>query len=110
MTAGGGMTSGKSNSAELSALATVEAHFSGQVERVRQLFRANETFRSMCEDLAVAAETLANVDGLPDDVREARRQEYASLVEALIAEISEALSQSKIVPLSRWGPAKPKLR
>ncbi|MBB3316803.1 glutaminase [Rhizobium sp. BK181] len=104
------MTSGESNSAELSALAIAEAHFSGQVERVRQLFRASETFRSMCEDLAAAAETLANVDGLPDDVREARRQEYASLVEALVAEIGEALSQSKIVTLSRWGLAKPKLR
>jgi hypothetical protein len=74
------------------------------------LFRASETFRSMCEDLAAAAETLANVDGLPDDVREARRQEYASLVEALVAEIGEALSQSKVVMLRRSGEARPKPR
>lgn len=110
MAAGGGMTSGESNSTHLSALEITEAQFPEQAGRVRQLFQINETFRSMCEDLAAAAETLARVDYLPDNVRETRRQEYASLVDALVAEIGDALSQSKIVMLKRWSEARPKPR
>jgi len=53
---------------------------------------------------------LAHVERLPDNVRETRRQEYASLVDALVAEIGEALSQSKVVMLRRSGEAKPKPR
>ena len=108
MTAGGGMTSGESNSTHLSALEIAEAQFPAQAARVRQLFQMNETFRSMCEDLAAAAETLAHVERLPDNVRETRREEYASLVAALVGEIGDALSQSKIVMLRQSGEAKPK--
>ncbi|MBW9117127.1 hypothetical protein JNB88_26225 [Rhizobium cauense] len=101
------MTSEESHSAQLS-LEIAEARFPEQTVRVRQLFQRSETFRSMCEDLAAAVETLANVDSLSDNVREARRQEYASLVDALVAEIGEALSQSKVVVLRRWDENKPK--
>ncbi|MBB3398520.1 MULTISPECIES: hypothetical protein [unclassified Rhizobium] len=104
------MTLGESNSTHLSALEIAEAQFPAQAARVRQLFQMNETFRSMCEDLAAAAETLAHVERLPDNIRETRRQEYASLVDALVAEIGEALSQSKVVMLRRSGEAKPKPR
>jgi nucleoid DNA-binding protein len=51
---------------------------------------------------------LAHVERLPDNVRETRRQEYASLVDALVAEIGDALSQSNVVMLRRWGETKPK--
>lgn len=108
MTAGGGMTSGESNSAHFSALEIAEAQFPAQAGKVRQLFQTNETFRSMCEDLAAAVEALAHVERLPDNVRETRRQEYASLVDALVAEIGDALSQSKVVMLRRWGETKSK--
>lgn len=108
MTAGGGMTSGESNSTHLSALGIAEAQFPAQAARVRHLFEMNETFRTMCEDLASAAEALAHVARLPESVRETRRQEYASLVDALIAEIGDALSQSKVVMLRRSGEAKPR--
>jgi len=108
MTAGGGMTSGESNSTHLSALEITEAQFPEQAGRIRHLFQINETFRSMCEDLAAAVETLARVERLPDNVRETRRQEYSNLVEALVAEIGEALSQSNVVMLRRLGEAKPK--
>jgi len=108
MTAGGGMTSEEGHSAQLSAIEIVEARFPEHAGRVRQLFQRSETFRSMCEDLAAAVETLANVGSLSANVREARREEYASLVDALVAEIGEALSQSKVVILRRWGENKPK--
>jgi hypothetical protein len=96
-----GMTSGESNSTHLSVLETAEAHFPEQKRLVQQLFYGNEAFRSMCEDLAAAAGALANVERLPDGLREARREEYAALVDALLTEMREALAQSKIVMLRR---------
>ena len=91
----------KDNSAHLSALAIVEIHFPNEVTRVQQLFNVDETFRSMCEDLAAAVETLAHVDRLPESVREARRQEYGDLVEALVSEIRDAIRRSNVVVLRR---------
>ncbi|WFU11955.1 hypothetical protein QA646_26635 (plasmid) [Rhizobium sp. CB3090] len=97
----------RNSSTHLSALEIVEVRFPHEVARVQQLFGSDETFRGMCEDLAVAVETLTRVDCLPDTVREARRQEYAGLVEALTGEIRDAIHNSKIVIL-RPTPARPK--
>ncbi|WP_432761336.1 hypothetical protein [Rhizobium mayense] len=91
----------ENNSAHLSALAILGIRFPDDVIRVQQLLNIDETFRSMCEDLAAAMETLAHVDRLPESVREARRQEYADLVEALVNEIHEAIRHSNVVVLRR---------
>ncbi|AVA26129.1 hypothetical protein NXC24_PC01702 (plasmid) [Rhizobium sp. NXC24] len=101
------MISGKNSSTHLSALQIVEVRFPHEVARVQQLFSVDETFRSMCEDLAAAVETLTRVDDLPDNVREARRQEYAGLVDALSGEIRDAIRNSKLVIL-RPQPGRPK--
>ena len=89
------------NSAHSSALAIVEVCFPHEVTQVQRLFNMDETFRGMCEDLAAAVETLSHVDGLPESVREARRQEYADLVDALVSEIRDAISRSNVVILKR---------
>ncbi|OWV68697.1 hypothetical protein ATY77_23515 [Rhizobium sp. R634] len=102
------MASGEGTSTYLSALETAEAYFSDQARLVQRLFYVSEAFRSMCEDLAAAAEALAHVEQLPLPVREARRLEYAGLVEALLKEMREAISQSKIVMLRRSPAAGPK--
>jgi len=91
----------ENNSAHLSALAILEVRFPDEVTRVQQLINIDETFRGMCEDLAAAVETLAHVDRLPESVREARRQEYADLVEALVNEIHDAIRHSNVVVLRR---------
>jgi hypothetical protein len=90
-----------SNTPRLSALAVAEVHFPDQAKRVRHLYQVSETFRSMCEDLAVILETLTHLDDLPRTEREARRQEYKELEKALLTEIGEALSQSNVVSLKR---------
>jgi len=95
------------NSTQASALAVAEARFPEHVPQVQQLFRASETFRSMCEDLAAAVETLSHVDRLPDRIREARRQEYSGLVDALLDEIEDAIDQAKVVAFRRSGEPKP---
>lgn len=102
------MTSGESNSTHLSVLETAETHFPDQKRLVQRLFYVNEAFRSMCEDLVAAVEALAHVEGLPDNLREARRQEYAALVDALLKEMGEALAQSKIVMLRRPPDTRPR--
>ena len=101
------MEPGANNSTHLSALAIAQARFPEQIEKVEQLFKENETFRGICEDLAVAIETLANVDRLPLTVREARRQEYSGLVDALLDEIGDAICQSKVVVFRRSTDPKP---
>lgn len=93
----------------MSALGTAEKYFPDQKTLVQRLFHANEAFRSMCEDLKDAAQTLAHIEHLPETVREERRQEYAGLVDALLTEIGEALAQSKIVTLRRSSGLTPKL-
>ncbi|MFS8113845.1 hypothetical protein QD460_19140 [Rhizobium jaguaris] len=95
------MMSEENNSTQLSALAILGVRFPDDVTRVQQLINIDETFRSMCEDLAAAVETLAHVDRLPESVRETRRQEYADLVEALVNEIHDAIRRSNVVVLRR---------
>jgi len=102
------MVSGDSNSTPLSVLERAEAHFPGQAQLVQRLFYGSDAFHSMCEDLAIAVETLTHIERLPETVREARRQEYAALVEALLKEMGEALAQSKIVMLRRPSDTRPK--
>ncbi|KPH09878.1 hypothetical protein CO657_20820 [Rhizobium acidisoli] len=95
------MASGESGSTYLSALETAETYFPDQARLVQRLFYVNEAFHSMCEDLAAAAQALAHAEQLPDTLKEARRLEYAGLVDALLKEMREAISQSKIVMLRR---------
>ncbi|WEA23760.1 hypothetical protein [Rhizobium binxianense] len=104
------MASGETGSTYLSVLETAEAYFPDQARLVQRLFYVDESFHSMCEDLAAAAQALAHVEQLPDTLREARRLEYAGLVDALLKEMREAILQSKIVMLRRSpviGPKSP---
>lgn len=102
------MVSGESDSTYLSALETAEVYFPDKKRVVQRLFYVNEAFHGMCEDLAAAAQALAHVERVPDAVREARRQEYADLVDALLKEMAEAITQSKIVVLRRVPQTGPK--
>lgn len=85
-------------------LTTTQARFPAHSTEIRKLFDIDENFRGMCDDLAAAEQALRNADQLPDHVREARRDEYADLVNGLLDEIREALDRSKIIPM----PRKPK--
>ncbi|ANL32235.1 MULTISPECIES: hypothetical protein [Rhizobium] len=102
------MASGESGSTDSSALEAAAAYFPDQAKLVQRLFDANEAFQSMCEDLAAAAQALAHVEQLPDGVKELRRLEYAGLVDALLKEMREAMSQSKVVMLRKPPVAGPK--
>lgn len=102
------MVPGEQGSTFLSALETAETYFPDQKRLVQRLFYVNEQFHSMCEDLTAAAQALAHIERLPEEVREARRLEYAGLVDALLKEMGEAITQSKIVVLRRSPQTGPK--
>jgi len=59
------MVSGDSNSTPLSVLERAEAHFPGQAQLVQRLFYGSDAFHSMCEDLAIAVETLRISSAFP---------------------------------------------
>ena len=62
---------------------------------VKQLFKGNETFQSMCEDYRRCAEALRHWNESASDEAPARREEYATLLRELEAEILQNLNESK---------------
>jgi hypothetical protein len=102
------MSWGESNSQSMSALAAAEVRFPDKAGKIQELFQTNEAFRNMCEDLVAAVEALAHLEGFQEKVRDARREEYEGLVDALVWEIGEALRQSNVVILRRSGKTQSK--
>jgi hypothetical protein len=68
---------------------------------IQELLDQDENFREMCDDLVVAEQALAASDQLSEPLREERRAEYQVLIDDLVREIGQALSQAKVVPISR---------
>ncbi|KSV94847.1 hypothetical protein D9M68_284430 [compost metagenome] len=60
--------------------------------QIRQLLLARESFRGLCDDLAVADDALGRVDIYSADLREERRREYEELIDGLVQEIREFLT------------------
>ncbi|MBD9525108.1 hypothetical protein IB262_35245 [Ensifer sp. ENS02] len=60
--------------------------------QIRQLLLGRQSFRGLCDDLAVADDALSRVDMYSADLREERRREYEELIEALVQEIREFLA------------------
>jgi hypothetical protein len=91
-----------SNNARLhDGLTAAQVRFPARATEIEKLFDVDESFRGMCDDLAAAEQALRNVDQLPLHIQEARRDEYADLVDDLVAEIHGALGQSKVIPMPR---------
>ena len=61
----------------------------------------SENFRNVCEDLAAAEHTLADVDRLPETIREARRAEAEEWIERLTEEVRSTLYSAKILPITQ---------
>ncbi|MBD9640524.1 hypothetical protein IB277_29950 [Ensifer sp. ENS07] len=68
------------------------SRFPDKSVQIRQLLLGRESFRGLCDDLAVADEALGRVDMYSTDLREERRREYEELIEALVQEIREFLA------------------
>ena len=71
-----------------------------RAREIEQLTGKDETFRSICDDLAAAEGALRQIDRWPEALRPERRREYESLVESLTAEIESALQQEKVISIA----------
>jgi hypothetical protein len=66
-----------------------------QQRLIETLAASDESFQSLCDDLAAAATTLAGWQASTAVVREARYAEYRDLVEDLVREIEVALRSGR---------------
>ena len=69
--------------------------FPDHMDTVKQLFKENETFQSVCEDYRRCAEALHHWNQSASDEALVRREEYAGLLQDLEAEILQNLNESK---------------
>ena len=69
------------------------ARFPDRGDAIEEQARADESFRSLCEDLAAAQAALAHWERSASAVREARCAEYRELVGDLVAELEAALNR-----------------
>ena len=63
-------------------------------DAIRQLFRKNENFQTICDDYRQCAEALDRWNGSTSEVAPARRNEYAELLQDLESEILQTLNES----------------
>ena len=73
-------------------LAPVLERFPQYRGAIRATFLADESFRSICEDYALARETLARFEALPDADRRPEIPDFRALIAELEIEIARLLS------------------
>jgi hypothetical protein len=83
-----------------SAEEAVVRRFPSAAEQIADLMIRSENFRNVCGDLAAAEHTLAEIDRLPETIREVRRAEAEEWVERLTEEIRSMLYSAKILPIT----------
>jgi hypothetical protein len=67
--------------------------FPDRKDTVKQLFKENETFQSVCEDYRRCAEALRHWNESASEEAPVRREEYATLLRDLEAEILQSLDE-----------------
>ncbi|WP_374840266.1 hypothetical protein [Mycoplana ramosa] len=80
-------------------LASALRRFPTHSAQIRHLIERNESFRAMCDDLAIAERALLSVDQLPNTIRDERRIEFTQMVDSLAVEIERCLSRIKVISI-----------
>jgi len=81
-------------------LATVR-RFPSEAKLIKRLIAADQSFRELCNDLALADQALAAADQLPEDIRADRVAKCQVWMEGLEKEIAWELNKAKISPSER---------
>ena len=71
----------------LTGLSAILKRFPDHGNKVKRLFREEESFRTACEDYRKCVEALKHWNQSPSDEAPARREEYAALKRDLEAEV-----------------------
>jgi hypothetical protein len=77
------------------SLPIVLSRFPDHEDKIKRLFRKNETFRSLCEDYRQCSEALHYWSRCSSEEALARRNEYGNLLQDLSEEIWQNLQESK---------------
>lgn len=75
-------------------LAPVIKRFPQHGLAIREAFLEDESFRSVCEDYALACETLARFEARPDADRRPEIPDFQAVIAELEGEITRLLSRS----------------
>jgi hypothetical protein len=78
-----------------SNLAAAIRWFPSQKQAIEERAARDESFRSICEDLADAESALQNLENSQSPKRDQRCSEYRELVDSLAKEIAAALSRER---------------
>jgi hypothetical protein len=78
-----------------SSVSCVAGRFPGDIQLVIRLAVESEDFRSICEDLALAVETLRQLDKQDPGKDSATTLEYRALVQELDQEIERVLARHR---------------
>lgn len=70
---------------------SVVKRFPDRTDAVKRLFKKSETFQTVCEDYRKCAEALRHWNESVSEEAPARREEYATLLQDLEAEILQSL-------------------
>ena len=76
-------------------LPIVLAKFPEHQEKIKRLFKRNETFQTLCEDYRRCSEALKYWNNFASEEAPARREEYRSLLRDLEDEILQNVKESK---------------
>ena len=77
------------------SLPIVLSRFPDHEDKIKRLFRKNETFRSLCEDYRQCSEALHYWSLSSSEEAPVRREEYEMLIQDLSEEILQTLRESK---------------
>jgi len=76
-------------------LPIVLAKFPEHQEKIKRLFKRNETFQCLCDDYRQCFEALKYWDRSDSEKAPARREEYKTLLRDLAEEILQNVNESK---------------
>lgn len=78
-----------------SGLQSVMARFPGKSDLIRVLALRDQTFRGLCDDLALAIEELRRFEARPDAQEREEIPEYRAIIRELEAEVAAYLSRNE---------------
>jgi hypothetical protein len=70
-------------------------HHPHAIFMIRVLMKRSEAFRDMCDDLAAAEQALLQLSEASAELRESRRAEWQELIDRLVAEIGNVISEHR---------------
>lgn len=81
------VTKNKSDSYTNPGLFFISKRFPEHSEKIQNLFKENDSFRSLCEDYRVCAKALKYWSDSTSEKAPARREEYSALLQELEEEV-----------------------